>query len=814
MKRLALLLFALLFSGVLRAQFSFSLQSTNPVIATDLVTRDLQARAMKIDPRTMELVVLSFDNVVTWLDAVTLEHKRELPLAHDAVDLALSEDGALLFLASRTNRAIHVIRLSDSQSMDPISLGAETPIALESLPGSTNGFAALATNAFNDQVLRIFHNGEQLYTGSTYRDLGRNLTNIFAFSDIPYSGSYYFEFRLGDDGTLVTLRTENSGFFRPGRFANDGAGKYLFTISSAVFDTNRVYLLGGESDSRISSHDTLHNFAVPTPSLILTNVAGAPIDPVRWGSDGFAFIARGFVTTLRSTMAPRTQAADLSLEAIGFAGISGRQSTGQLIVRNAGPGAATDIRLFVQVPYPGRFDFAPLLEATASVGSIEKFNYGMGFGWRIPRLEPGQSVAATAAYDNPGVGTVNLFSSALHAEVDPTPDNTILLQPYHITLDPAQTDYVKQVTTTFWGGGLGGSIYLPSIDREIGVYITTVESLNLRTGLTTTAFSLDSKQPRIFANDQDPSTFYIVHDDVRLYSAETMQPLWAMPRGGFQRDPTRTNFDDMALLLFPNAVTNMVVSYRPPIFPQTTNALYLYVGTNEYGAKLEGGNQLFRTGTNTFLTYSGAFGNGKLQSIRIAGTNLVLESERTNVVAGREMDLKNNVIYSADGRTYDAATMQPLATFSGIQSPQSVRAYPEVNRAVFLMSRALAIYELTTRERLGTIQSTNFVWNYDHVPRSITFAPPDVLYLSSTTVPTIVRTSLLRGFEVRLLNQTQSAMDISFLAKTGRTYSIESTETLPSDSWYLESQIVGANHSVQHTINLGAGMRFFRVRQH
>jgi hypothetical protein len=806
MKRLSFLLFVAFFCAATRGQWPY--QSTNVVVVHDVRSRDLQARAMKFDPSTQQLLVLSSNNVISWVNPATLATVRELPLQFDAADFALSESGEILFVASGVNHAIYPIRLSDLQPMDPVTLGIDVPFSIESLPGSTNGFVTLALRGA-EKFVRVFHNGADLYGGYGYDELTRTPTNAFLFYNGSYGARYRLEIHLGSDGELVRNTVNDSSLVRTGTALYEGRD-LRYVTTSALVDTNYVYLFGGSSDVRVSVYDDIHG-AFTMPMLVLTNIVGPPRCPVRWGVDGLAFIANRAVTTFGSTLIPRTPPADLTLSAGGFSGFSGHQTFPQIQIHNNGPAAATDIRVIVETPYPALVNFTVLVDATASIGSIQKFDFGYGFAWYVSRLEPGETATASAICDNPGFGVFSYRCSAIHAEADPTPYDTQVTETYELTLDPEETDAVKRLTSSIWGGGIGGSIYVPTIDREVGVTATNLASLNLHTGRTTSAAALDLNLPRIFINDLDPATFFLVHTEFRLYSADTMTPLWSMPRNSPLLDPTRANFYDVAFLLFPGPVTSAVVSYIPPVYPHTTNALVLYVGTNELRQTLEGGDQLFRTGSNTFLTYSRY---GKLQSIRIDQTNLVLQGQWNDRFIGHEIDYKNGILYSADGRTYNADTMQPAGTFGPMTNPQSVRAYPQIDRAIFLMSRSLAIYELKTRQLIGTINSTNFVWNYDDVPRSIDFSPPDILYFSSTSYPTLVRTRMLRGLEASIRRTASQTAEISFFARAGKSYSLESSTIMDSTDWVSQVDISGNNASFTRQVPLDGGATFYRIVQH
>jgi hypothetical protein len=806
MKRLSLVLVLLINSFFVPHCFSQSnLTSTNPPVATDLVRLALQARAMKYNPSSDQLVVLSSNNTVSFLRPATLAIENQQQLSYGAFDLAVSDDASLLFVSSDTDRSIHIHRLSDFSEKGSVPITNGVPSNLESLPGGTNAFVVAVFNDYNFYDSYVFVDSAPIYSIRTTNWMLRTATNLILFTDNAVYGPERTDLHLNGDGTLSAIRGE-SVFFRPG-----GA-------SSSVIENSKAYIFTGFSSVQCNVFDLAHLNTQVMPTLTV-NVPGPPRCATRWGDNGFAFLSKGAVATFRSTMISTNPPADLFVTVARLSTTTDHDSIPTLTLINRGPGAATDIRLQFTASTSVDPKFTSVQSATPTIGSLTVSPLKYGFFWRIPRLEAGETAETTFLCTNPGVGVQNYQVIALQAETDPTPDDTLLSAPFYLSLDPEVTEYLKPVFGGVWGGGLVGSVYIPSIDLVITMERSNIVSAqNLKTGLPSDYATLDfappwdSPGPYFFANNEDPSTFLIIHPDfLRLCSGADMHTLWHFPR---DRSYFYWGGTPQAALVFTSSTsTNVVMSGQPPVYPRTTNQLILFTnGQIQSSNIIQGGNQLIHVGPDTLLSYI-ASTPSVLQLVQVTSNGFNLKTSWTNLVAGKEIALVDGVLYSADGKTFSFPSMTPGPAFAGIQNPETVRVFPPIDRAVFVMSGAVSIFELSSRTFLGSFASTGFHWNYSFVPRNVDFSPPDTLYFSSTTFPMILRTPLLRGLSLTTRRPSASTLELSFFAQTGKSYLIQSTPTLPTADWFTEMNVTGANLNFTQTFSINASGRFFRVLQ-
>lgn len=247
MKRLPFILVLFLYGLFIPHAFSqSSLTSTNPPTATDLIRLDFQARSMKYDRASDQLVVLSSNNTVSFLRPATLTVESQQQLSYNAVDLAVSDDASLLFVASDTDSSIHIHRLSDFSEADAVPITNGVPSNLESLPGGTNAFvvAVYRGNSVYDSF--AFVNGMEVWGDYTTNWMARTATNLILFSDgIFASSSYRTDLHLNPDGALSATRGE-SPLFRP-----SGA-------SSSIVENSKAYIFAGLSSVQCNVFDLAH----------------------------------------------------------------------------------------------------------------------------------------------------------------------------------------------------------------------------------------------------------------------------------------------------------------------------------------------------------------------------------------------------------------------------------------------------------------------------------------------------------------------------------------------------------------------------
>jgi hypothetical protein len=793
MKRLSLVLVLLIYSFFVPNGFSQSnLISANPPVATDLVRLDLKARAMKYNPSSDQLVVLSSNNTVSFLRPATLAIENQQQLAYGAVDLAVSDDSSLLFVSSDTDRSIHIHRLSDFGETGAVAITNGVPSNLESLPGGTNAFVVAVYTPYNYYVSCAFVDGAQIYSAYTTNWMVRTATNLILFSDRNGPGTERIELHLNPNSRL-SATSGDSVFFRP-----NGA-------SSSIIEHTRAYIFTGSGLVQCNVFDLAHLDTQVMPTLTL-NVPSPPRCAARWEDNGFAFISKGAVTSFRSTMISTNPPADLSLAVSQLSATTDHDTNPTLTLVNRGPGAATDIRLKFTISTNSKF--SSVQSATPTIGSLTLSPFNYGFFWQIPRLEAGETAETTFVCRNPGVGVENYEISALQAETDPTPDDTFVSAPFYLSLDPNGAEYLKPVN----GGVRADSIYLPSIDRVITMYSNIVLAQNLRTGLPTNYATLDFvmpwgyPHPYSFLNNEDPSTFLIIHPDfIKLCSPLDMKTLWEFPLGGSWSGNAKS-----ALSFTSSTSTNVVLSSQPQM--HTPYEMRLFINGQVQTNIIEGGNQLMRVASDELLSYTGAT-TTVLQLVQVTFNGFNVEKSWTNLVAGKEIAFVDGVIYSADGKTFNFPSMTAGLPFAGIQNPETVRVYPAIDRAVFVMTGAVSIFELGSRTLLGSYASTDLQWVYAGDQRNVDFSPPDTLYFSSASTPVILRTPLLRGLSLTTRRPSASTLELSFFAQTGKSYRIQSAPTLPPADWFTETNVTGANLNFTQTFSINASGRFFRVLQ-
>jgi len=292
-------------------------------------------------------------NTVVSIDPATGNVGTPIPVGNNPGKLALSSDGAYLYVGSNGDHTLQRINLSTSQVERTFPLpadetyGATRIFNMQSVPGApTSVVAGLLRTASPGEAGAVLYNdaGQVSFLGNTFQNNYYDIDSFTFTSDAtvfyayPFGSSFFSITGVSSSGLTVISRpgfgccNQTTGSI----VASDGT--LLYTNSGQVWNPSTQTLLGTYSNTQplfyepsvvpdtpgghtffldsgsgsaplIMSYDQ-GSYAGPAGSLSVNGTygAGSFLDLARWGVDGFAFRVFSEATTdqvviLRSSLA-------------------------------------------------------------------------------------------------------------------------------------------------------------------------------------------------------------------------------------------------------------------------------------------------------------------------------------------------------------------------------------------------------------------------------------------------------------------------------------------------------------------------------
>ena len=328
-------------------------------------------------------------NTVVSIDPATGNIGTPIPVGNNPGKLAVSSDGAYLYLGSNGDHTLQRINLSTSQVDRTFPLptdsltGTTTVLNMQGVPGSpTSVVAGLSRPASPGEAGAVLYNdaGQVSFLGNTFQTHNYGIDSFTFTSDpsvfyaYPFNSAFFGITGVSASGlTVVTqpgggccnqttgsivasdgslLYTNSGQVWNPstqallGTYSNSPT---LFYETSVVPDTpnGRTYFLdsSGGSGPTILSFDQGSYTKAASLSVSGTNSFGA-VDLARWGVDGFAFrvyagTSADQVVILRSSLAHTTAGGVPTLASLSPSSITIGAPNTQMTVNGTGfvPGA-------------------------------------------------------------------------------------------------------------------------------------------------------------------------------------------------------------------------------------------------------------------------------------------------------------------------------------------------------------------------------------------------------------------------------------------------------------------------------------------
>jgi hypothetical protein len=700
-------------------------------------------------------------NSVAELDPVVGNVLRHVAVGPDPVPLALTRDGRFLYVGMHGDGTVRRIRLDTMEAEQPFSLEGYLALALVTLPDQP-GAVAVNRHAVNTgQDISVYLDG--------VRQPGDFPIGTLAASDFTAGpGDHAFIFlpekqRLKLATTGITSLASAPGESSPvawryadGRlYANDGrvfaADDFqpLPSISDIAQgyvypdpDRQRVYYLG---------NGEFRNGTQPGLGLVEADmtlgIAGEPmVFPraqthsrlVRWGQAGLAFGADDSLHLIETASVPTGPPVNVILSgAPTLHGLSGDVAAWNLTVSNAGPTAATSLRVL------GSHDphlSLVTIEATQGTG-VSRY---LGFEWLPGHLAPGESAHATVLFRPTGAGEFSLGAVVRSLQVDSQSTDNRLVAVLHsqlrlgpdsigylpvpargLAFDPVSQRLVISVADA--AGTQGG-------DRLLVVNPATSEIESSHpTGPRPGRLALAANGQAIWVAIDGKALLHRFDMSNRTFGVE-------LPRFPTPTDPAPVPREIWDIAPLPGQPERVVATFNAgeagidallldeagPVGPGLPMALA--VEANPEGTRL----YLQEAATQTFQTLE-----ARPEGLRIVDT-------RPGLFSGLALALLNDRLYTADGRILDAASLTELGRLSLAGSiATQVLPLPSLDRLVFYTPGfGLQVFQLSSRRLLGTIDLPLYVTEMD----ALIHAGADLLVLTSRDdggKVTFVRTGLL-----------------------------------------------------------------------
>ena len=367
--------------GGTSSSFPLTVYRTVPLSAANLVYNTTNQLLYATIPSSSS----TNPNTVVSIDPATGTVGTPIPVGNNPGKLALSSDGAYLYVGANGDHTLQRINLSTSQvdRTFPLPLDADLGTAttvsnMQGVPGSpTSVVAGLIRSASPSEAGAVLYNdaGQVSYVGNTFQTHNYSIDNFTftsdptAFYEYPFGSSFFGITGVSASGLTVVTQPGGGCCDQTTGSIVASDGDLLYTNSGQVWNPSTKALLGTYTvsptlfyetsvvpdtpnghtyflDSRTSSAPVIMSFDQATyaksGSLAVSGTnAFYSADLTRWGVDGFAFrISSGTaideIVILRSSLAHAAVAGVPTLASLSPSSITLGAPNTQLTVNGTG----------------------------------------------------------------------------------------------------------------------------------------------------------------------------------------------------------------------------------------------------------------------------------------------------------------------------------------------------------------------------------------------------------------------------------------------------------------------------------------------
>ena len=667
-------------------------------------------------------------NQVVVLDPRTGQIERSLEITGNPTGLptnptalALSDDGRVLWVGSYNDGAVRRVDLDTFTVTDTFFLDGYWPVQLIARRGRNDSVIVYRyLNLGGAQV----GNEVALYTRGVRQPEVIARAHLWFINVVRGDGDQLFlitqntlgdirpvvsEFTVGDAGFTWRRSAPEDGLEDPytawawadGRlYAANGQIRDTATWaalpgipglnhSALVVEPDRdqaFYLGPGAGDGNIylvRANLATRSATEPLAFPFLDNQKGFT-RPVRWGDSGIAFRSDDTLYLLSSAFVNPGPPANLVLLASAPPDLKvNGDFVWTLTVSNAGPAAATSVRLDGSLPPGLEFKRGEVPGGSASA----VFN-----GWTasLPAIPAGQTATALLTLRPSLAGNLPLSVQASLLQHDAAPeDNTLnVALPIGLSLAADDVQWIDLAAADLCFDPASGALWATVPDPKMGGTRDRLVRLNLDTGFVEAEFP-SGRLPGRLVRSEDGEFLYVALDgEASVQRFDLRSETWGPKL--FRRDqplpesPSRYVVTDMVVL--PGQPERAVVVWQQPQFPGAPILPLFQAVAFEGGRRLPeevaaGPDVELGTAADEVLTYSGPYGM-TFSRHRFTDSGLQTTVTWPDVLDTSEMRVVDGRVYTGFGLVAELSNLTEVRRFAGASG--SVLPLPAQKRVLFL----------------------------------------------------------------------------------------------------------------------------------
>lgn len=665
-------------------------------------------------------------NELVVLNPYTGEIERTLSVAADPGSMALTDDGRFLWVGSQGEGLVQKVDLDAFSVTSSFSMEGPLPIQLIARPGRSDSvmvYRYLWISGVNEVALYtdgvqqpdVYRPGHMKHMSVTRGDGDRLFASVP--SDTHGVHPSMLEFKVTDAGLSLErigpedfaatwIWSEGRLYSGLGRVRDAATFKALPSIAGLPFSQSLLtvepqrdqafFLTWSSGWANLTRANLSLNTIAESIAFPLVKHELGMTRPVRWGDQGLAFRVDDTLYLIESAYIDPGPSADVQITGSVPATIRVNQEFDwTLTVTNAGPAAATGIRLTGALPAGLMF---------VHVGVPGGTGAGVWGGWNatVPPLPPGTATTVRVRLRPTLAGSPPLSVLAALFQRDPQPsNNSVTAAPFvqldlgldaRQEIDLAAADLCYDPVRDVLWATVPDELPEGRNDRLVRI--------NLDTGLITASFPSGRLPGRLIRSDDGAALFVALDGESLIQRFDLATETWGARLELFDHPtndfPAKHVVTDLVVL--PGSPERVAAVWSLPTTGFNAPPVFRTVAFRDgmrLPDELQSGPEIERgSAPDEVVTFTGGYPPGYSFGRHSFGeTGLTAIDSREGVLGGLDIRVVGNRVYSNSGQVMELPGLTPIRDF-GFLPLGPVLPLPALNRLVFINNGAFATQAL------------------------------------------------------------------------------------------------------------------------